>query len=156
MISNLYFSSFYFPVFSRLYLTWMYSIKILEKDPSIWNLLYIYIKFVCGSAGSLLLHRPFSSCGTRASHCSGFSCWRAQALEHRLSSCGTRHVVYGMWDFSRDVGSGIEPTSPALAGRYFFTTEPPGKPNMGSLELRTYLLFPSNFNLPHVKATRLK
>ena len=109
MISNLFFSSFYFPVFSRLYLTWMYFIKILEKDPSIWNLLYIYIKFVCGSAGSLLLHRPFSSCGTRASPCSGFSCWRAQALEHRLSSCGARHVVYGMWDFSRDVGSGIDP-----------------------------------------------
>jgi len=29
-----------------------------------------------------------------------------------------------MWD---PPGSGIEPTSPALAGR-FFTTEPPGKP----------------------------
>ena len=30
----------------------------------------------------------------------------------------------GMWDLP---GSGIEPVSPALAGR-FFTTEPPGKP----------------------------
>ena len=30
-----------------------------------------------------------------------------------------------MWDLS---GSGIEPGSPALAGR-FFTTEPPGKPS---------------------------
>ena len=29
-----------------------------------------------------------------------------------------------MWDLP---GSGIEPVSPALAGR-FFTTEPPGKP----------------------------
>ena len=82
-----------------------------------------------------------------------------QALEHRLRSCGAQHVAHGVWDFSRDVGSGIKPTFPALAGRFFFfflTTEPPGKPNMGSLELRTYLLSPSNFNLPHVKAARLK
>ena len=39
----------------------------------------------------------FSSCGARASHCSGFSCYRARALgtwasvvvAHRLSSCGS-------------------------------------------------------------------
>ena len=46
-------------------------------------------------------------------------------LEHRLKSCGTRAQLFrGLWDFSK---SGIEPVSPALAGR-FFTTEPPGKP----------------------------
>ena len=28
------------------------------------------------------------SCGTKASHCGGFSCWREKALEHRLNSCG--------------------------------------------------------------------
>ncbi|XP_070244028.1 zinc finger protein 793 isoform X4 [Bos mutus] len=31
-----------------------------------------------------------SSCGVRASHCSGFSCCGAQGLEHRLSNCGAR------------------------------------------------------------------
>ena len=42
--------------------------------------------------------RAFSSCGARASHCSGFSCCGAQALDARasvvvargLSSCGSR------------------------------------------------------------------
>ena len=37
----------------------------------------------CGTQGLL------SSCGAQASHYSGFSCCRAAALEHRLSSCGT-------------------------------------------------------------------
>ena len=49
----------------------------------------------------------------------------AQALELRLSSCGTRVQLFlGMWDLP---GSGLEPVSPALAGG-FFTSEPPGKP----------------------------
>ena len=50
--------------------------------------------------------------------------------EHRLqtrklSSCGSRdQVLRGMWDRPRQ---GLEPMSPALAGR-FSTTAPPGKP----------------------------
>ena len=44
----------------------------------------------------------------------------------RLSSCGTRaSLLRGMWDLP---GPGLEPMSPALAGR-FSTTEPPGKPS---------------------------
>ena len=59
-----------------------------------------------------------------ASHYSGFSCCRAQALEHRLSSCGRwALLLHGTWDLP---GSWTEPSSPALAGG-FFTTEPPGK-----------------------------
>ena len=43
----------------------------------------------------------------------------------RLSSCGSRaQLLPGMWDLPRP---GIEPMSPALAGR-FSTTVPPGKP----------------------------
>ena len=43
----------------------------------------------------------------------------------RLSSCGSRaQLLRGMWDFPRP---GLEPVSPALAGR-FSTTAPPGKP----------------------------
>ena len=42
-----------------------------------------------------------------------------------LSSCGSRaQLLRGMWDLSRP---GLEPVSPALAGR-FSTTAPPGKP----------------------------
>ena len=57
-------------------------------------------------------HMGFCSCG----------CW---ALEHRLDSCGTR--AYSLHSVQDPPGPGIEPVSPALAGR-FFTTKPPGKP----------------------------
>ena len=84
-------------------------------------------------------------CGARASHCGGFSHCGARAvgagasvvvahglsscglraLEHRLSSCGAwASLLRSMWDLP---GPGLEPVSPALAGR-FLTTEPPGKP----------------------------
>ena len=44
----------------------------------------------------------------------------------RLSSCGPRaQLLRGMWDPPRP---GLEPVSPALAGR-FSTTAPPGKPD---------------------------
>ena len=43
----------------------------------------------------------------------------------RLSSCGSRaQLLHGMWDLPRP---GLEPVSPALAGR-LSTTAPPGKP----------------------------
>ena len=43
----------------------------------------------------------------------------------RLSNCGSRaQLLCGMWDLPRP---GLEPMSPALAGR-FSTTAPPGKP----------------------------
>ena len=43
----------------------------------------------------------------------------------RLSGCGSRaQLLRSMWDLPRP---GLEPVSPALAGR-FSTTAPPGKP----------------------------
>ena len=57
---------------------------------------------------------PLSSTGSRAQ---GLSSCSSQLLQHRLDGCGT-------WDLPR---SGVEPVSPASAGR-FTTTEPPGKP----------------------------
>ena len=43
----------------------------------------------------------------------------------RLSNCGSRaQLLRDMWDLPRP---GLEPVSPALAGR-FSTTAPPGKP----------------------------
>ena len=48
---------------------------------------------------------------------------RLQTL--RLGSCGSRaQLLHGMWDLPRP---GLEPMSPALAGR-FSTTAPPAKP----------------------------
>ena len=85
-------------------------------------------------------------CSAQASHCGGFSCYRAQAsgtwasgvaacrlssygsraLEYKLSSCGAwAEVLQDMWNLPRP---GIELMSPALAG--FLTTGPPRKSNM--------------------------
>ena len=102
--------------------------------------------FIFGCAGSSLLYRlvsgwcqagPLPSCGAWASHCgslsckawalggAGFSGWGLRAPEQWSRSCGTQFsLLQGMWDLPRP---GIEPVSPALAGR-FSTTEPPGKP----------------------------
>ena len=71
-------------------------------------------------------------CGSRASHCGGFSCCRAHVLGARasvvvalgLSSCGARaQLLHGMWDLP---GPGLEPVPPALAGG-FLTTVPAAK-----------------------------
>ena len=49
----------------------------------------------------------------------------------RLSNCGSRaQSLHGMWDPPRP---GLEPASPALAGR-FSTAVPPGKPRLGNCE----------------------
>ena len=55
----------------------------------------------------------------------------------RLSSCGSRaQPLRGMWDPPRP---GLEPVSPALAGR-FSTTVPPGKPPFLASEQREQAL----------------
>ena len=55
------------------------------------------------------------------SRCTGFSSCGSQALEHRLSSCGTRaSLLRGMWDLP---GPGLEPMFTELAGG-FLTTAP--------------------------------
>ena len=52
----------------------------------------------------------------------------------RLSNCGSRaQLLRGMWDPPRP---GLEPMSPALAGR-FSTTAPPGKPRKSNFNART-------------------
>ena len=78
--------------------------------------------------------RAFSSCGkwgplfiavhgTLTIEASPVAEHRLQS--RRLSNCGSRaQLLRGMWDPPRP---GLEPVSPALAGR-FSTTAPPGKP----------------------------
>ena len=73
----------------------------------------------CGEQGPLFIavRRPLTIAASLAAE-HGFQM-------HRLSSCGSRaQLLRGMWDLPRP---GIEPVSPALAGR-FLTTAPPGKP----------------------------
>ena len=73
------------------------------------------------------------SVGSRARVLSSCSSW---ALEHRIDSWGPQaELLQGMWGLPR---SGIEPTSPALAGR-LFTPKPRGKPwNTLEWRLLTY------------------
>ena len=78
--------------------------------------------------------RAFSSCGKRGPlfivvH-GPLTIVASLLAEHRLqtrrlSNCGSRaQLLRGIWDLPRP---GLEPMSPALAGR-FSTTAPPGKP----------------------------
>ena len=56
---------------------------------------------------------------------------------HRLSNCGSRaQLLRSMWDLPRP---GLEPVSPALAGRVS-TTVPPGKPHL-FLVLNKFILW---------------
>ena len=75
---------------------------------------------ICGKWGPLLIavRRPLTIAASLvAEH-------RLQTC--RLSNCGSRaQPLRGMWDLPRP---GLEPVSPALAGR-FSTTAPPGKPS---------------------------
>ena len=78
--------------------------------------------------------RAFSSCGKRGplfiAVRGPLTIAASLVAEHRLqtrglSNCGSRaQLLRGMWDLPRP---GLEPVSPALAGR-FSTTVPPGKP----------------------------
>ena len=104
--------------------------------------------------GLRLCARAFSSCGERrplfiAMH-GPLTIAASLVAEHRLqtrrlSSCGPRaQPLRGMWDPPRP---GLEPVSPALAGR-FSTTVPPGKPDFGYLSdigIQTLMLKPDRF-----------
>ena len=80
--------------------------------------------------------RAFSSCGKRGPLLTAVrgpltivaSLVVEQRLQtRRLSSCGSRaQLLRGMWDLPRP---GLEPVSPASAGR-LSTTAPPGKPTL--------------------------
>ena len=78
--------------------------------------------------------RAFSSCGKRGplfiAVRGPITIAASLVAEHRLqtrrlSSCGSQaQLLRGMWDLP---GPGLEPVSPALAGRLSITA-PPGKP----------------------------
>ena len=87
--------------------------------------------------------RAFSSCGKQGPLFNAvrgpLTIAASLVAEHRLqtprlSNCGSRaQLLRGMWDLPRP---GLEPVSPALAGR-FSTTAPPGKPGGYSLNTKS-------------------
>ena len=93
---------------------------------------FFFFSFCC--AGSLLLQvdclwlqraRAFLHCSAMASHCSSFSCCRAQALGPGGSVVWLlrAYLPLGMWNSLRPW---IEPVSLTVTGR-FLTVGPPGK-----------------------------
>ena len=88
-----------------------------------WGLLFVAVRGLLIAVASRCRARAL---GMRASVvvAHGLSSCGPQALERRLSSCGTRAQLFrGMWDLPRP---GLKPVSPALAGG-FLTTAPSGK-----------------------------
>ena len=95
--------------------------------------IYLFIYFLA-VLGLRFCTRAFSSCGewrplfiaVRGPLTVAASLVAGHRLQtHRLSSCGSQaQLLRGMWDLPKP---GLEPVSPALAGR-FSTTAPPGKP----------------------------
>ena len=129
--------------------------------------LFIYL-FIFSCVGSPFRARAFSSCGKRGplfilvwgplfiAVRGPFTIAAPLVAGHRLqtrrlSSCGSRaQSLRGVWDLPRP---GLEPVSPALAGR-FPTTAPPGKPPVLSLLINISNLS-SKKNLSQ-KCTRLQ
>ena len=98
-----------------------------------WSLLLLFFFFLA-VLGLRFCARAFSSCNeqgplfvaVRGPLTMAASLVAEHRLEtRRLSNCGSQaQLLRGMWDLPRP---GLEPVSPALAGR-FSTTAPPGKP----------------------------
>ena len=103
-----------------------YVVFFLKKI--IYLFIYFWLCWVFVSVRGLSL--VAASGGHSSSWCAGLSLSRPLVAEHRLqtrrlSSCGSQaQLLCGLWDLPRP---GLEPVSPALAGR-FPTTAPPGKP----------------------------
>ena len=119
--------------------------------------LFIYYLFLA-VLGLRFCARAFSSCGKRRplfiAVRGPLTIAASLAAEHRLqtrrlSNRGSRaQLLPGMWDLPRP---GLEPVSPALAGR-FSTTAPPGKP----LYFYIYYLYRSaRFRIATVHITKL-
>ena len=98
------------------------------------SFIYLFIYLFMTVLGLCFCARAFSSCGkwgplfiaVRGPLTIAASLVAEHRLQtRRLGNCGSRaQLLRGMWDLPRP---GLEPVSPALAGR-FSTTAPPGKP----------------------------
>ena len=95
----------------------------------IFIFIYLWLCWVLVSVRGLSL--VVASGDHSSSRCTGLTIAASLVAEHRLqmhrlSNCGSRaQLLHGTWDPPRP---GLEPVSPALAGR-LSTTAPPGKPS---------------------------
>ena len=119
---------------------------VTQCDSRAWTINYLAIINLISRTMSLFIYlflavlglsfcaRASSSCVKRGplfiAVCGPLTIAASLVVEHRLqmrrlSNCGSRaQLLRGMWDLPRP---GLEPVSPALAGR-LSTTAPPGKP----------------------------
>ena len=120
-----------FSILFQFFLKNIYLFIWLHRLLFIYLFLYLFLAVL----GLRFCARAFSSCGKRGplfiAVRGPLTIVASLVAEHRLqtrrlSSCGSRaQLLHGMWDLPRP---GLEPVSPALAGR-FSTTAPPGKPS---------------------------
>ena len=110
------------------------SIIFFEVFVFFFYFFFYFIYLFLAVLGLCFCARAFSSCGKRGplfiAVRGPLTIAASPVVEHRLqtrrlSNCGPRaQLLRGMWDPPRP---GLEPVSPALAGR-LSTTAPPGKP----------------------------
>ena len=118
-----------------------------------FNFIYLFIYLFLAVLGLRFCARTSSSCGKRGplfiAVRGPLTVAASLVAEHRLqtrrlSNCGPRaQLLHDMWDLPRP---GLEPVSPALAGR-FSTTAPPGKPCLIILKILFLHSRILNFNL---------
>ena len=112
---------------------WQYERILIKQWEQLvlffFKFIYLWLCWVFVSVRGLSL--VVASGGHSSLRCAGpLTVAASLVVEHRLqtrrlSNCGSRvQLLRGMWDLPRP---GLEPVSPALAGR-FSTTAPPGKP----------------------------
>ena len=129
---------------------------ILNSSSTFFFLINLFIYLFMAVLGLRFCVRAFASCGkwgplfiaVRGPLTIAASLVAEHRLQtRRLSNCGSRvQLPRGMWDPPRP---GLEPTSPALAGR-FSTTAPPGKPFFHFLIPRIFFKVYTILLLPHI------
>ena len=107
---------------------------MIHKNQPFFFKLILFIYLFMAVLGLCFCARAFSSCGKQGplfiAVRGPLTIAASLVAEHRLqtrrlSNCGSlAQLLCGMWDLP---GPGLEPVSPALAGR-FSTTASPGKP----------------------------
>ena len=118
-----------------IYLVWLLWVFVAAHGLSLVAASRGYSQLRC-TGFSLQGHLLLWSTGSRRT---GFRSCGSRALERSLSSCGAQaQLLHDMWDLP---GPGLEPMSPAWAGR-FSTTAPPRKPQSISLKVSECVLVP--------------
>ena len=131
-ISLFFFNKF---IYLFIYLVWLLWVFVAAHGLSLVAASRGYSQLRC-TGFSLQGHLLLWSTGSRRT---GFRSCGSRALERSLSSCGAQaQLLHDMWDLP---GPGLEPMSPAWAGR-FSTTAPPRKPQSISLKVSECVLVP--------------